>query len=108
MSVSDNAVRTAYLEQGQKVKFTYAVVSGEDIKKTINPSDAELEAFFKQNAARYANAVPETRKITFIAFDDASIPGGKPQVDRSRDSGVLQLSRRSVRSLPSRCRLVTF
>src|SRR6185437_4149984 len=58
VTVSDNAVRTAYLEQGQKVKFTYAVVSGEDIKKSINPSDADLQTFFKQNAARYANAVP--------------------------------------------------
>jgi len=79
VTVSDNAVRTAYLEQGEKVKFTYAVVSGEEIKKTLNPSDSELEAFFKQNAARYASAVPETRKITLIAFDDASLPGGKPQ-----------------------------
>ena len=83
VTVSDNAVRTAYLEQGEKVKFTYAVVSAEDIKKTINPSDAELEAFFKQNAARYANAVPETRKIALIAFDDASIPGGKPQASEA-------------------------
>jgi len=83
VTVSDSAVRTAYLEQGQKVKFTYAVVSGEDIKKSINPSEADLEAFFKQNAARYASAVPETRKITFIAFDDASLPGGKPQVSEA-------------------------
>ncbi len=83
VTVSDNAVRTAYLEQGEKVKFTYAVVSAEDIKKTINPSDADLEAFFKQNAARYANAVPETRKIALIAFDDASIPGGKPQASEA-------------------------
>ncbi len=65
------------------MKFSYAVISAEDIKKTINPSDAELQAFFKQNAARYANAVPETRKIEFIAFDDASLPGGKPQVSES-------------------------
>src|SRR5215472_1947230 len=78
VTVSDAAVRTAYLDQGQKVKFTYAVVSSEDIKKMINPSDADLQAFFKQNAARYAAAVPETRKISFIAFDDASLPGGKP------------------------------
>ncbi len=78
-SVSESAVRTAYLQQGQKVKFTYAVISAEDIKKTINPSDADLQAFFKQNAARYATAVPETRKIAFFAFDDASLPGGKPQ-----------------------------
>jgi peptidyl-prolyl cis-trans isomerase D len=83
VNVSDSAVRTAYLQQGEKIKFNYAVISSEDIKKTINPSDSDLEAFFKQSAARYANAVPETRKIQFIAFDDASLPGGKPQVSES-------------------------
>src|SRR6201996_9854213 len=83
VSVSDSAVRSAYLQQGEKVKFNYAVISSEDIKKTINPSDAELQAFFKQNAAHYTTAVPETRKIQFIAFDDASLPGGKPQVSES-------------------------
>jgi peptidyl-prolyl cis-trans isomerase D len=83
VNVSDSAVRTAYLQQGEKIKFNYAVISSEDIKKTINPSDSDLEAFFKQSAARYANAVPETRKIQFIAFDDASLPGGKTQVSES-------------------------
>jgi peptidyl-prolyl cis-trans isomerase D len=73
-------VRTEYLQQGEKIKFDYAVISADDIKKTINPSDAELQTFFKQNAARYANAVPETRKLALIAFDDASLPGAKPQV----------------------------
>ena len=79
-TVSDAAVREAYRVQGTKVKFDYAVVSAEDLKKTINPSDADLQAFFKQNAARYANAVPETRKIEYVAFDAAKIPGGKPAV----------------------------
>jgi peptidyl-prolyl cis-trans isomerase D len=83
VTVSDNAIRTEYMQQGEKVKFAYAVISAEDVKKTINPSDAELEAFFKQNAVRYASAVPETRKITFIAFDDASLPGGKPQASEA-------------------------
>jgi peptidyl-prolyl cis-trans isomerase D len=83
VTISDSEVRTTYMQQGQKVKFSYAVISAEDIKKTINPSDAELQAFFKQNASRYANAVPETRKIQFVAFDDASLPGGKPQVSES-------------------------
>jgi peptidyl-prolyl cis-trans isomerase D len=80
VTVSDSAVRADYMQTGEKVKFNYAVVSADDIKKTINPSDAELQAFFTQNAARYAAAVPETRKIQFIAFDDASLPGGRPQV----------------------------
>jgi peptidyl-prolyl cis-trans isomerase D len=80
VSVSDTAVRAQYLQTGTKVKFDYAVISGSDIKATINPSDAELQAFFKSNAARYATAIPETRKISFISFDSSNLPGGQAQV----------------------------
>jgi peptidyl-prolyl cis-trans isomerase D len=80
VTVSNDAVRAAYLAQGTKVKFDYAVVSSDDLKKTISPSDADLQAYFKQNAARYATAVPETRKIEYVAFDAAKLPGGKPAV----------------------------
>jgi peptidyl-prolyl cis-trans isomerase D len=80
VSVSDAAVRAAYLKDGTKVKFDYAVVSSDDLRKTINPSDAELQSFFKTNQVRYANAIPETRKIEYVAFDASNLPGGKPQV----------------------------
>lgn len=80
VTVSDNAVREAYRKQGLKVKFDYAVVNADDIKKTLNPSDSELEAFFKNNAARYASAVPEARKLSYIAFDASNLPGGRPQI----------------------------
>jgi peptidyl-prolyl cis-trans isomerase D len=80
VTVSDKTVAGVYQVQGTKVKFDYAVVSAEDLKKTINPSDADLQAFFKQNAAKYANAIPETRKIEYVAFDASKIPGGKPAV----------------------------
>ena len=80
VSVADSAVRAQYLQTGTKVKFDYAVISGADIKNTINPSDADLQAFFKTNAARYATAIPETRKIAFFNFDTASLPGGTPAV----------------------------
>ena len=80
VAVSDAAVRDAYREQGTKVKFDYAVISSDDLRKTINPSDADLESFFKQNAARYATAIPETRKIQYVSFDASNLPGGKPQV----------------------------
>ena len=82
-AVSDTAVREAYLVQGVKVKFDYAVVSLEDLKKTINPADAELQSYFKQNAAKYATAVPETRKIEYVAFDASKTPGGKAAVSDS-------------------------
>jgi peptidyl-prolyl cis-trans isomerase D len=80
VSVSDNAVRAQYLQSGTKVKFDYAVISGPDIKASINPSDADLQSFFKANAARYANAIPETRKIVFFNFGTSSLPGGLPTV----------------------------
>ncbi|MEG9435261.1 peptidyl-prolyl cis-trans isomerase [Edaphobacter sp. HDX4] len=80
VTVSDNAVREAYLQQGTKIKFDYAVISSADLRKTINPSDADLEKFFKDNQARYATAIPETRKIQYVSFDASNLPGGKPQV----------------------------
>jgi peptidyl-prolyl cis-trans isomerase D len=80
VTVSDNAVREAYKVDGTKVKFDYAVISSDDLRKTINPSDVELQDFFKKNAARYANAVPETRKIEYVSFDTSNLPGGKPQI----------------------------
>ena len=80
VTVSDNAVREAYRVQGTKVKFDYAVISADDVRKSINPTDAQLQDFFKQNAARYATAIPETRKIQYVAFDPSNLPGGKPQV----------------------------
>jgi peptidyl-prolyl cis-trans isomerase D len=80
VSVSDNAVREAYKVDGTKVKFDYVSIASDDIRKGINPTDAELQAFFKSNAARYASAVPETRKIQYAAFDASKLPGGKPQV----------------------------
>ena len=80
VSVSDAAVRQSYMANGTKVKFDYAVISSDEVSKTINPSDADLEKFFKANAARYANAIPETRKIAYISFDPSNLPGGKPQI----------------------------
>jgi peptidyl-prolyl cis-trans isomerase D len=87
VTVSDAAVREAYRVSGTKVKFDYAVVSSEDVKKTINPSDAELQTFFKQNAGRYATAIPETRKIEYVGFDASKVPGGKPQVTDAEIQG---------------------
>jgi len=76
VTVSDQEVRDTYRKANIKIKFDYAEISVEDISKSINPSGSELEAFFKTNAARYAQAVPEERKITYFAFTESQIPGG--------------------------------
>ena len=77
--MNDQEVRDAYRKQNIKIKFEYAVVSSDDLRKTINPSDGDLQAFFKKNAARYATAVPEQRKIAYFAFTADQLPGGAPQ-----------------------------
>ncbi len=79
VTVSPQDVRDSYRKQNVKIKFDYAVISSADLLKTINPSDSDLEAFFKQNAARYARAVPEARKISYFAFTPNDLPGGLPQ-----------------------------
>jgi peptidyl-prolyl cis-trans isomerase D len=79
VTVGDAEVRDAYRKQNIKIKFDYAVISSDDLRKQINPSDSDLEAFFKKNAARYATAIPEERKITYFAFTPDQLPGGLPQ-----------------------------
>ena len=80
VTVADSDVRASYLTQATKIKFDYAVLSADDIRKQINPTDAELQTFFKQNAAKYATAVPETRKLEYVTFGAGAVPGGTPQV----------------------------
>jgi peptidyl-prolyl cis-trans isomerase D len=84
VTVSDQDVRDDYRQQGTKIKFDYAVISAEDLRKQINPTDAELQAFFKQNTARYKNAIPETRKLAYIALNQTDVPAGGPPVSNEQ------------------------
>ncbi len=79
VTVSEQAVRAAYMKQNLKIKFDYAVLSADTLRNQINPSDGQLEAYFKQNAARYATAVPEQRTISYFSFTTDDLPGGVPQ-----------------------------
>ncbi len=79
ISVGDQEVRSQYRKANIKIKFDYAVLSSDELSKSINPSDGELQAFFTKNAARYARGVPEQRKITYFAFTPNQLPGGIPQ-----------------------------
>ena len=82
VTVGDQEVRDEYRKGNIKIKFDYAVISSDELSKETNPSDSELAGFFKTNAARYASAVPEERKITYFAFTPSALPGGVPQVSQ--------------------------
>jgi peptidyl-prolyl cis-trans isomerase D len=103
VTVGDQEVRETYRKQNIKIKFDYAVLSGDDLRKTINPSDSDLEAFFKKNGARYASAVPEERKITYFAFTPSQIPGGVPQPTQQQIQQYFNLHQ-SEYSVPEQAR----
>ena len=78
-TVSDNAVREQLRQQGVKIRFDYAVISAADVSKAINPIDSDLEAYFNKNKAKYATAIAETRRISYVPVEVSSLPGGRPQ-----------------------------
>lgn len=90
VTVSDDEVRTSYVNQATKVKFDYAVIDSDALRNQINPSDAELETYFKQNATKYAHAIPEARKIQYIAFTVANLPQAPAAVSDAEEQQYYQ------------------
>lgn len=69
VTVSDKDIAEEVKKQDTKVKFDYAVLTLEDVKKQIKPTDAELKAFYEQNKQLYANSIPEKIKAHYILID---------------------------------------
>lgn len=67
--VTSAELQKAYKEQNTKIKFDYALITTDDIEKTIKPTDTELKAFFDRNKARYANSIPEKRVVRYFVID---------------------------------------
>jgi peptidyl-prolyl cis-trans isomerase D len=81
ISVSKSDVEQEYRRQNTKVKLEYAVLSSDDIKKKIQPSDAELKAYYDKNKQIYTNSIPEKRKVRYILVDLAKLAGEVPLTD---------------------------
>jgi peptidyl-prolyl cis-trans isomerase D len=75
-SVSDAAIRQEFTKQNMKVKFEYAVLKQDDIKKGLHPTNEELKAFYDGHQKSYANSIPEKRKIKYAVLDTAKLQGG--------------------------------
>jgi peptidyl-prolyl cis-trans isomerase D len=73
VSVSDRDVSEAAKKQDMKVKFAYAVLTLDDIKKQIKPTDAELKAFYDQNKQQYVDSIPQKVKAVYIPIDTAKV-----------------------------------
>jgi peptidyl-prolyl cis-trans isomerase D len=69
VTVSDKDIAEEVKKQDTKVKFDYAVLTLEDVKKQIKPTDAELKAFYERSKQMYANSIPEQLKARYILID---------------------------------------
>jgi peptidyl-prolyl cis-trans isomerase D len=72
-SVSEAAIRKEFDKQNVKVKFDYAVLKEDDIKKGLHPTTEELKAYYDSHQKNYANSVPEKRKVKYAAIDTGKI-----------------------------------
>src|SRR5579871_1867156 len=75
-NVTDAEIHDQFVKQNSKVKFDYAVLKEDDIKKGLHPSDAELKAYYESHKASYANSVPEKRKVKYAVIDNAKVESG--------------------------------
>ncbi len=73
VNVSPAEVEAEFFRSRTQVKFDYALFTTEHIAQQIHPADAELRAYFEQNKARYADAVPEKRKARYAVVDAVRI-----------------------------------
>lgn len=71
--VSDAEIHDQFVKQNTKVKFYYAVLKQDDIKKGLHPTDEGLKAYYDSHKASYANSIPEKRKIKYAVLDTAKV-----------------------------------
>jgi peptidyl-prolyl cis-trans isomerase D len=69
ITVSDKDVAKEVQQQGTKVKFEYAVLTLDDVKKDVKPTDVELKAFYDQNKQMLVNSIPGKVKAKYILID---------------------------------------
>jgi peptidyl-prolyl cis-trans isomerase D len=75
-TVSESDVREQFIKQNSKVKFDYAVLKQDDIKKGLHPTEEELKAYYESHKASYTNSVPEKRKIKYAVIDTNKLEAG--------------------------------
>jgi peptidyl-prolyl cis-trans isomerase D len=75
-TVSDKEIHDEFEKRNTKIKFDYAVLSQEDLRKGLNPTDAELKAYYEKNKASYNNSIPEKRKLEYVFLDRSKILSG--------------------------------
>jgi peptidyl-prolyl cis-trans isomerase D len=71
ITVNDDEVKADYRRQNEKAKIDYVLIKPDDLQSKIEAPDADLNAYFQKNKARYV--VPEHRTVDFAMLDFAQL-----------------------------------
>jgi peptidyl-prolyl cis-trans isomerase D len=75
-SVGEAEIHEQFIKQNSKVKFEYAVLKQEDIKKGLHPTGEELKAYYESHKSIYTNSIPEKRKVKYALVDTGKVEAG--------------------------------
>jgi peptidyl-prolyl cis-trans isomerase D len=95
-NVSESAIRDQFIKQNSKIKFDYAVLKQDDLRKGLHPTDEELQAYYNAHKAAYANSVPEKRKVKYAVVETGKAESGL-QVTRDDLRGFYDQHREQYR-----------
>ncbi|HMF91752.1 MAG TPA: peptidyl-prolyl cis-trans isomerase [Candidatus Angelobacter sp.] len=103
VSASPAEVERDFKERNLKVKFQFAVLELDEIKKQINPTEAELKAFYEATKARYQGSIGEKRQVRYFIMSDKDAES-KVTVDTA-DLQRYYSSNQDAYRLPERARV---
>jgi peptidyl-prolyl cis-trans isomerase D len=72
IKISDQEIYDLYALQNQKININFVQISGKNIKKKFDPTQAELEDYLKRNGNSFR--IAEQIKIKYIFFAGDSFP----------------------------------
>ena len=75
-TVSEAEIRNQFMKQNSKVKFDYAVLKQDDLRKGLHPANEELKAFYESHKGSYANSIPEKRKVKYAVVETSKAEAG--------------------------------
>ncbi|MGD0544212.1 MAG: peptidyl-prolyl cis-trans isomerase [Candidatus Acidiferrales bacterium] len=71
ISVTPGEIENEFRRRNEKVQIEYALVKPTELASSIQPTDAELSAYYNKNAGRYQ--VPEKRSARYALLDLAKL-----------------------------------
>jgi len=86
VSVSDKDISEEVMKHDTKVKFEYAVLTLDDIKKQIKPTDAELKAFYEQYKQQVAPYLRGWESV--VGHQRTGVYGNSKTIDWALQDGL--------------------